>query len=300
MSFRSIAYLALMALAGCAATIPKAEVDRCSRGVADGNDAYRVGQGAACRMVAQRLAQNDQATEALGFARKSCQLEDARGCEEYLALVRAQPSLRPDELQGARAAGEKACAGIVVASDGADARPVICAGTAELYLDVEPRSPTDAGRLYARACGLGDDKSCTRAKSLGVDPGASKVAAGPKEALPALPPQPLPRPTTSPPVAATAPPAPACHEMRTCVTLEVKQRNTSEVVGTITNHCDRPVQCTWCASRGDQVDKAKCASSTLGPNESKTGRESGLWFEGYTAMAYDCSDASDDRRCNGL
>lgn len=105
----------------CAATIPKAELDRCSLGVADGNESYGVRQAAACRMVAQRLAADDRPTDAMGYARKACQLEDPGGCEQYLSLARAQPTLAPDELLAARAAGEKACAGIVVGADGTDA-----------------------------------------------------------------------------------------------------------------------------------------------------------------------------------
>ena len=58
---------------------------------------------------------------------------------------------------------------MVVGNDGVDARPVICARTADLYLDLPPSSRGDAGRLYARACQLGDSASCSRAKTLGVD-----------------------------------------------------------------------------------------------------------------------------------
>ncbi|MGH7295938.1 MAG: hypothetical protein ACRELB_13435, partial [Polyangiaceae bacterium] len=126
-------------LAACAATVPRAELDRCTLGVADGNDAMTTRQGAACTLVAKRLAADEQPRAALGYARKGCELEDARGCEMYLALVRGQSSVTADELSRARSAGEKACSGMVLAVEGAtDARPAICAHTAELYEDVQP------------------------------------------------------------------------------------------------------------------------------------------------------------------
>lgn len=298
--------------AACAATIPKAELDRCTLGSADGNDSFQVRQGAACRMVAQRLAADDKPDDALGYARKSCELEDAHGCEQYLALVRAQPSLPADELLRARAAGEKACSGIVVAADGADARPVICSKTAELYLDVDPKSSSDAGRLFARACRLGDERACAKAKSLGVDPDARPaiVAARPANSSTAAttappPPPPPPPPTattprTPTPTATAIPPTLQCHEMRQCVSLDVQQRNSTEVVGTLTNKCDRTVSCTWCPAKGDQVDRNVCRATTLNAGESRAGREAGLWYDGYTAMAYDCMDASDDKNCSAL
>jgi len=152
-------------LAACAASLPRAEVDRCNLGVADGNDAFTVRQGPACASLARRLTADQEPEEAVVYARKACELQDARGCEEYLALVRAQPAIAQSELPRARVDGEKACAGMVVAADGADARPPICAQTAGLYADLEPRSPSDAGRLYARACELGDSASCERASS---------------------------------------------------------------------------------------------------------------------------------------
>jgi hypothetical protein len=297
--------LALPGLAGlacvvsCAATIPKAELDRCKLGVADGNEAYKVRQPVACRMVAQRLAADDMPADAIGYARKSCQLEDPGGCEQYLSLARAQASLPPDELLTARAAGEKACAGIVVGADQTDARPALCVRTAELYEDVAPRSKGDAGRLYARACKLGDKKACARAKALGVEPEEEKAAAPPAKTEAPPPPRPppprLPPPPTS--TAALPPPPPPCHEMRGCVSLELKQRNMTEVVGTITSHCDHPVSCTWCPSRGEQLDKSACRTTTLGPGESKAGKDAGLWYDGYNAMAYDCMDVGDDPRC---
>jgi hypothetical protein len=289
---------ALMMLVSCAATIPKAELDRCSRGVADGNDAFQMRQGAACRMVAQRLAADDNPTAAMGYASKACQLQDARGCEQYLALARGRPSLPPDELLRARTAGEKACAGMVVDAEGTDARPGICVRTAELYLDVEPRSRGDAGRLYARACSLGDDKSCGRAKTLGVEPEdrAASSKAPPNSPVPPPPPKPIPGVTGPLPAAQ----ATTCHSMRSCVALDVHKRGT-EVVGTLTNHCDSAVSCSFCPAQGDRVEKGTaCRTTSLARDESKTGRDAGLWYQGYTAIAYDCMDANDERGCSGM
>lgn len=291
------------ALAACAATIPKAELDRCTLGIADGNDAMTTRQGAACTLVAKRLAADEQPGAALGYARKACDLEDARGCETYLALVRGQSSLTADELSRARSAGEKACSGMVIAVEGAtDARPMLCARTAELYVDVKPSSPEDAGRLFARACKLGDDASCARARALGVDPSDHVVVspkASPNSTTGA---QPLPPPGPRPVVTSTAPPppTPACHEMRPCVSLDVEEHNVREVVGSIVNHCDRAVACTWCAAHHDQVDKNSCHTATLAPGEKRAGRDAGLWFEGFDSMAYDCMDATDPRGCIGM
>jgi hypothetical protein len=277
--------------AACASTLPRAEVDRCNLGVADGNDAFTMRQGRACASLAQRLAADEEPAAAVGYARKSCQLEDARGCQEYLALVRGQPSIARSELQGARAAGEKACAGMVVAESGVDARPPLCARTAELYLDLEPKSPDDAGRLYARACDLGDSASCDRAKranSLGVPapPVAHSSAAAP-----------APKSAPLPPAAPAPAPALVCHDLHACVSLDVKQRNTSEVTGKLTNNCDRPVFCSFCPARGAEVDRTSCHTTTLAPGESKSGRDANLWYDGYSGIAFNCSDAADDRRC---
>ena len=275
-------------LAACAASLPRAEVDRCNLGVADGNDAFTLRQGPACASLAGRLTADQEPEQAVVYARKACELEDARGCEEYLALVRAQPAIAQGELQRARVAGEKACAGMVVAADGADARPPICAKTAELYRDVEPRSPGDAARLYARACELGDAASCARAASLG--------ATAPAHASLPAPPLAPPRPPPSAPAPAPRP-APVCHDLHACVALDVKQRNTSEVLGTLTNHCDRPAFCSFCPAHGADVDRGACHTTTLAPGESKSGRDAGLWYDGYSAIAFDCSDAADDRSC---
>ncbi|HEY5243812.1 MAG TPA: hypothetical protein VIJ22_20165, partial [Polyangiaceae bacterium] len=62
--------LPLLMGAACAATVPRAELDRCTLGVADGNDAMTMRQGAACTMVAKRLAADEQPAPALGYARK--------------------------------------------------------------------------------------------------------------------------------------------------------------------------------------------------------------------------------------
>ncbi|HEY3822486.1 MAG TPA: hypothetical protein VGL81_35220 [Polyangiaceae bacterium] len=292
---------ALLAVA-CAATVPRSELNRCTLGVADGNDAMTMRQGAACAMVAKRLAADEQPVPALGYARKACDLEDPRGCEEYLALVRGQSGrIGSEEVQRARAAGEKACSGMVVAVDGAtDARPMLCARTAELYEDVDPRSREDAGRLFASACKLGDDKSCGRARSLGVDP-SDHVVLGPKprpnapSVAQALPP---PAPHFVSGVTPAAPPP--CHEMRACVTLEVEQRNTSEIVGSIANHCERAVTCNWCPAHHDQVDRSGCHVATLTPGEARAGRDAGLWYDGFDSMAYDCMDSGDVKGCLGL
>jgi hypothetical protein len=300
-TWAGLAALASLMGAGCAATVPRAELDRCTLGVADGNDAMTLRQGAACTMVAKRLAADDQPMPALGYARKACDLEDPRGCEEYLALVRGQPQLAPGELQRARTAGEKACAGMVVAVDGAtDARPALCARTAELYADVEPRSREDAGRLFASACKLGDDRSCARARTLGADP-SDHVVLGPRPRpnAPAVA-QALPPPVPHFVSGVTPPPPPVCHEMRACVSLDVEQRNVSEVVGSLANHCERAVACNWCPARHNEVDRSGCHSTSLGPGEARAGRDAGLWYDGFDSIAYDCMDATDAKGCLGL
>jgi len=299
MASRRFLVLAIAAaLVACASTIPKAELDRCNLGVADGNDGYRATQGGACGLVARHLADDERPRDARAYARKACQLEDAAGCTEYLALVRAQSPIAPDELLDARTAGEQACAGMVLASSGADARPALCARTAALYLDVEPRSPRDGQRLNLRACAQGDDTSCGRLRSLGIEPDEPRAPAAPKTTPPAAPPPPRPSavPTTTP---TAAPLAPACHEMRSCVSLDLVQRSAAEVVGTLTNHCEGAVTCAVCPANGDQVDKTACHTLRLAPGEWRSGRESGLAFPGFSAMAYDCAAANDDHSCLG-
>jgi hypothetical protein len=298
-SSRFPAFATVSAMLGaCASSIPKAELDRCNLGAADGNDAYRASQGTACGLVARHLADDERPKDARAYARKACQLEDSVGCTEYLALVRAQSAIAPDELLDARTAGEQACAGMVVTASGADARPALCARTAELYLEVEPKSVSDAVRLYVRACKLGSEKSCAKARSLGVEPDEPRVATTRTAPLPAPPPpRPSPPPAPRPPA---APLTPACHEMRPCVSLDLVQRGANEVVGTLTNHCDGAVTCAVCPSNGDQIDKTACHSVNLAPNEWRSGRESGLAYPGYSAMAYDCMAAGDDHGCLGL
>jgi hypothetical protein len=303
MRFAFLPLLVVPLAVACASTVPKAELDRCKLGVADGNDAYTVRQPAACRMVAQRLAADEEPAEALGFARKACDLQDAAGCEQYLALVRGQPSLAPGELQRARAAGEKACDGIVVSTDGTDPRPVLCARTAEIYQDLEPTSRSDAARLFARACKLGDDRSCAKARADGAEPEATSGPGSPaaKSPPPRMPPPsmpaPLPPPTSTVVSQVVAPP---CHEMRGCVALDVQQMNAREESGTITNHCDHTVACKWCPSHGQQVEKTLCHSGTLTPGETRTGKQWGLWYEGYDGMGYDCMDEHDVPGCLAL
>lgn len=291
MTLRWLAASASLAapLGACAATIPRAELDRCNLGVTDGNDQLSLRQGEACRIIAQRLAAQATWVTAIGYARKACQLQDARGCEDLLSLVRRDPNRTSEELQSAREAGEKACDGMVIATYGVDPRARICVRTAEVYVDLDPRSPRDAARLYARACALGDDESCARTKTLGVEVSARPVAT----AASALA-------TVGTPIAPTKsprlPPV-VCHSMRSCVSLDVQQHNASEVLGTLTNHCDRNVFCSFCPARGEITDKTGCRTATLAPNESKSGRDAGLWYDGYTAIAYDCADAKDDRSC---
>ncbi len=229
-----------------------------------------------------------------------------RGCNEYLTLVRQRPALGPDELTHARAAGEKACAGMVVGTSGTDARPELCEDTAELY-EVDPRSVSDAARLYARACKLGDDRSCGRARSLGAsaepeeDSHVHATKAAPPPPMPTLPP---PRPSLPIP-----PPAPqastrlvdsSCHDMRECVSLALHQRNFTEVVGTMVSHCDKPVVCKWCPARAQQPDKTACRTATLAPGETRTGADGGLWYDGYDSMGYDCTAVGDSPACLGI
>lgn len=299
-----LAFLPLLAVpvaVACASTVPRAELDRCKLGVADGNDAYTVRQPAACRMVAQRLAADEEPGEALGYARKACDLQDAAGCEQYLALVRGQPSIGTAELARARAAGEKACDGMVVSTDGTDPRPALCARTAEIYQDLEPTSRSDAGRLYARACKLGDDRSCAKARADGVEPEPTVVPTTAAKSPPRMPPPTMPAPQPAPTsTVVTQVVAPACHERRACVTFDVQQMSASEESGTITNHCDHNVACRWCPSRGQQVEKSLCHSGTLAPGETRTGKQWGLWYDGYDGMGYDCMDEHDAPGCLAL
>lgn len=284
-------------LIACAETIPQSALTRCRLGNADGNDMYTVRQGAACRIVAQSLAADDKPMAAASFARKACDMQDPSGCVLYLTLSRTDPA----ELTRARATGEKACDGMVVSSDGTDARPRLCFLTAELYDELEPRSADTAALLYAKACKLGDDRGCPRARALGVDPDAQTAAAKPPPRLAPRPAPPLPAPPPAPTSTVVSQVlAPACHEMKTCVSLDLEQRNTSEVVGTLTNRCDHAALCHWCPSRGTQIDRTQCRSGTLAPGETRTGAQWGLWYDGYNAMAYDCTEEHDPPACLAL
>jgi hypothetical protein len=288
--------LVLLPLAACAESVPQAALDRCKLGAADPNDTYMLRQGAACRIVAESLAHDDKPLGALSFARRACDLQDPAGCALYLTLAHSQPG----ELSRARASGERACDGMVVSSSGDDPRARLCFLTGELYDELEPRSPGDAGRLYALACKLGDERGCPRARSLGGDLSVhtSSAAGGSSTPRPAPPPVAPPAPTTT--VISTVV-APACHEMRGCVNLDVQQHNANDVVATLTNHCDSTVVCRWCPARGSQVDTgAACHSGTLHAGETRTGAQWGLAFEGYNAMAYDCIQEHDVPGCLAL
>jgi hypothetical protein len=309
-SSRAVGALLTCALLACASSIPKAELDRCKLGVADGNDAYTVRQGAACGVIAKRLLDDDQPLQALEYARKACDLEDARGCGEYLTLVRQRPALGPDELRRARTEGEKACAGMVVGESGTDGRPEICEDTAELY-EVDPRSLPDAARLYGRACKLGLARTCAHAKSLGGSDVVEEDEPRPREKKTASAPPPPPMPTLPPPrpVLPVPPPPPrgpstlvdsSCHDMRECVSLELRQRNITEVVGTMVSHCDKPVVCKWCPAKAQQPDKNACRQATLAPGETRSGTEGGLWYDGYDSMGYDCTAVGDSQACLGI
>ncbi len=280
----------------CAEAVPQSALSRCNLGMSDGNDMYTVRQAAACRIVAQALASDDKPNTAVSFARKACDMQDPAGCVLYLTLSRAQPS----ELTRARMTGEKACDGMVVSSDGTDARPRLCFLAGELYDELEPRSADTAGHLYAKACKLGDERGCPRAKAMGIDPDAQVAPA--KPAPPSPPRMVASAPPPPPPTAAvvTQVVAPACHEMKPCVSLDLQQRNSSEVVGTMTNKCDHTALCHWCPSNGSQIDKTKCHTGTLAPGETRTGNQWGLWYDGYNAMAYDCTEEHDPPQCLAL
>jgi hypothetical protein len=88
--------------------------------------------------------------------------------------------------------------------------------------------------------------------------------------------------------------------MRECVTLDLKQRNYTEVVGTMTSHCDKPALCKWCPAKKGQVDNGACKSATINPGETKTGQEAGLWYDGFDSMGYDCMDPGDAPQCMGI
>ena len=114
---------------------------------------------------------------------------------------------------------------------------------------------------------------------------------------PPSPPPPPPPPTST---VVTQVVAPACHEMRGCVALDVQQRNAREVVGTITNHCDHTVavQVVPVARPAGREDPLPLG--TLTPERARTGTQWGLWYEGYDAMGYDCIDEHDAPGCLAL
>ena len=284
--------LALLPLAACADAVPKDALDRCRIGPYDGNDQYVMRQPVACRIVAQQLVSDGQVAAAATFARRACEMQDAQGCEVYLSVAARTPS----EVLRARSTGEKACDGMVVSGGGEDPRPRICYATGELYDEVSPKSRSDAERLYARACKMGDARGCTRSNGASGD--LHPRDATPAQAAPRPPPLPPPPPTATVVTQVVPPP---CHEMRACVSLDVSQHNDTEVVGTMTNHCDHPVQCRWCPAHGtDLGDKAQCKTAVLATGESRTGRPSGLWYDGFNGMAYDCVDEHDVQGCLSL
>jgi hypothetical protein len=166
---------------------------------------------------------------------------------------------------------------------GKDMRPLLCERTALLYRDRAPIDEGAAGRLYSRACKLGDDNACRRALALGVgrsppatrqvtvargvlpaaDSAAEPSASSVSTAVPAPPPQ--------------TPPRRPCHDLRDCVTLSLWLPSEGSLVGTLTSRCERPVACTWCPTRGDDVDRSACRSATLAPGESRHGRDDVLY-----------------------
>ena len=299
----------------CATHVLQRDVDRCNIGTADGNASYRPSRGVACTMVAQGLVEDGHLLEAMPFARRACEVGEARGCVEYLSDAANFHGVPREEIEAARTVGESACAGGPVMPSGSELAGAICEKLGELYLRVEPRSPDDAGRAYARSCTLGDRPACGKARSLGVDPDALSAKAAPKPTASAKPPAPppMPVPLPGPPTPPPPPPPPpptttkpvptfACHDMRSCVSLDVKRRNVTELVGTLENKCDREVRCGWCPASGGVVNTAgKCNATTLKPGETKTGQAAGLWYDAAgDGLALDCIDASDDARCRSL
>jgi hypothetical protein len=88
--------------------------------------------------------------------------------------------------------------------------------------------------------------------------------------------------------------------MRACVSLDVSQKNETEVLGTLANHCDRAVQCRWCPAHGTDLERAQCRTATLASGESKSGKAAGLWYDGFNGMAYDCIEEHDVQGCLSL
>jgi hypothetical protein len=311
--FMAVAILA----AHCATTVSREQLDRCLLTSASGDDAHREVLGAACRTTAERFAEESRPREAVACARKACELGDALGCGHYLWLTHEDPALEPARLAAARATGERSCEGDAMTDDrGRDLRILLCERTALLYLDRVPIDASLAGRMYLRACKLGDDSACRHAQALGI--GRSAIAARDVPAASEVPPAAAPSTPPGAPAAAVTPAAPApataappptsraplrgaCHDMHGCVTLSLWARSEEgDLVGTLTSHCERAATCTWCPAQGDAVDRSACRSATLGPGERRYGQSDGLYYKGFSAIAYDCSDADDDARCRSL
>lgn len=322
-------FVAIAFLAAHCATVTREQLDRCLLASAAADEAHRAVMGAACRMTAERFAEQERPREAVLCARKACELGDARGCGDYLWLTHEDPALEPASLVAARATGERACDGDAMTDEqGRDLRALLCERTALLYRDRVPIDAAAAGRMYLRGCKLGDDSACRHAQALGLARSAvtaRDVAAATDVPPAAAPAAPAARAGTPAPASAAAPqspqssglqdaaaaavPAPvsraplrgACHDMHDCVTLSLWARSDEgDLVGTLTSHCERRATCTWCPARGETVDRSACGSATLAPGERKYGQSDGLYYKGFSAIAYDCTDAEDDPRCRSL
>ncbi len=315
-----LVFLAIAVLAAhCASTVSREQLDRCLLASASADDAHREVLGAACRTTAERFADESRPREAVACARKACELGDALGCGHYLWLTHEDPALEPARLAAARATGAQSCEGDAMTDNrGKDLRILLCERTALLYLDRVPVDASLAGRMYLRACKLGDDNSCRHAQALGI--GRSAVAPRDVATASDVPPAAVPgaragapTPSVAPappaPAAATATPPPAsrtplrgaCHDLHDCVTLSLWARSEEgDLVGTLTSHCERAATCTWCPAQGEAVDRTACRSANIAPGERKYGQSDGLYYKGFSAIAYDCCDADDDPRCRSL
>jgi hypothetical protein len=324
--FRGPVFVAIVVMAAHCATVTREQLDRCLRAPTALDDAHRAVLGAACRTTAEQIAGEGRPREAVACARKACELGDARGCGHYLWLTHEDPALEPSSLAAARATGERACENDAMSDDqGRDLRILLCERTALLYRDRDPIDAASAARMYLRACKLGDDVACRHAQALGIgrsaqtardvataaaasdvapavapaDPAARTDRAAPATAVPQS--SGLPDAAAGPATASRAPLRGACHDMHDCVTLSLWARSEEgDLVGTLTSHCERRVACTWCPARGDSVDRSACGSATLAPGERRYGQSDGLYYKGFSAIAYDCSDADDDARCRSL
>ncbi len=311
----------IAAATGCATLVTREQIDRCLLAPAGADNAPSPVLGAACRTTAERLADEARPREAVACARKACELGDAHGCGDYLWLTHEDVALPPASLAAARAAGERACEGDALTDEhGKDMRLLLCERGALLYRDRAPIDDIAAGRLYSRACKLGDDNACLHALALGVgrSPPATRkvtvvrvvVPATASDAPPSAPSASTavlaPQSSGQPAVAATPAPAPstppthACHDRRDCVALSLWLPRDGDLVGTLTSRCERPVACTWCPARGDNVERSACRSATLAPGERRYGQSDGLYFTGFSGIAYDCMDVDDDARCRSF